>query len=107
MATLVTSKQLNVVDIRKLAPKISMTAHELTGVDYMTTQKLAEIISPHADGLLYVSNVTLETCFVLWHEDTSGEGVIRTEEITMLSEFEHNGKLAEDILVEDLNFSVL
>lgn len=107
MATLVTEKKLNVVDLTLLAPKMHVTAHQLTGGDYKTTQKLAEKLSQHADGLMYVSNVTLEPCIVLWHDDPSGKGLIRTEEFTTLSKFEFEGKIAEDILVEDLDIPVI
>lgn len=107
MAKLVTEMDLEIVDITKLAPKVSMTANELTGGDYTITQKLAETLSPHSDGLKYLSNVTLKPCIVLWHDDKSGKGVIRTDEFTVLSEFEHNGVLAEDILVNELNIPVI
>jgi hypothetical protein len=107
IARLVTEKELKVVDITKLAPKISITANQLTDGDYKTTQKLAKKLSLHADGLMYVSNVTLKSCLVLWHAEKSGRGVIRTEECTMFSKFEHNGSKAEDILVNDLDILVV
>jgi hypothetical protein len=107
MATLETEKELKIVDITELAPKVSMTANELTGGDYTTTQLLAEKLSPHSDGLQYLSNVTLKPCIVLWHGEKSGEGVIGTKEFIVLSKFEHNGELAEDILVNDLNILVM
>jgi hypothetical protein len=107
IARLVTEKKLKVVDITKLAPKTSITANQLTDGDYKTTQKLAKKLSPHADGLMYVSNVTLKPCLVLWNNEKSGADVIRTEECTMFSQFEHEGRKAEDILVEDLNILVI
>lgn len=107
MATLVIEKNLKIVDITRLVPKMHVTAHELTGGDYKTTQKLARKLSSHADGMMYISNVTLEPCIVLWHHDPSGRGVIRTEELIILSKFEFEGKTAEDILVEDLDIPVM
>ncbi|EPJ56183.1 MAG: hypothetical protein OFPI_00740 [Osedax symbiont Rs2] len=107
MATLVTEKDLKIVDIARLAPKIPATAHQLTCGNYRTTQILAEKLSEHADGLKYISNVTLEPCIVLWDSDSSGKGVIRTEVLTVLSEFEYGGELAEEILVNDLNIPVI
>ncbi|PQQ40598.1 RES domain-containing protein [Photorhabdus luminescens] len=107
MATLVTEKELRIVDITRLAPKMHITAHQLTGTDYRITQQLAAKLSPHADGLAYMSNVTLEPCIVLWHDDPSGKGMIRTEELKVLREFEHEGEIAEDILVNDLDIPVI
>ncbi|EQC01125.1 hypothetical protein B738_06074 [Photorhabdus temperata subsp. temperata M1021] len=107
MATLVTEKDLHIVDITRLAPKMHITAHQLTGSDYRLTQQLAAKLSPHANGLAYVSNVTLEPCIVLWHNDPSGKGVIRTVELKVLREFEYEGESAEDILVNDLDIPVI
>jgi len=107
MATLETEINLKVVDITRLAPKMHVTVNELTGGDYKITQKLADKLSSHSDGLIYVSNVTFETCTVLWHNEPSGKGVIRTKEFTALSGFEFDGKMAEDILVEDLDIPVM
>ncbi|CAQ84430.1 MULTISPECIES: RES family NAD+ phosphorylase [Photorhabdus] len=107
MATLVTEKDLRVVDITRLAPKMHVTAHQLTGVDYRDTQKLAAQLLPHANGLSYMSNVTLEPCIVLWHNDPSGKGVIRTAELKVLRDFEYEGEIAEDILVNDLDIPVI
>ena len=107
MATLETEKNLKVVDVTRLAPKMHVTANELTGDNYKITQKLADKLSSHSDGLMYVSKVTLETCLVLWHDDPSGKGLIRTKEFAALSEFEFDGKTAEDILVEDLDIPVM
>nr|WP_255567295.1 MULTISPECIES: RES family NAD+ phosphorylase [unclassified Photorhabdus] len=107
MATLVTEKDLRIVDITRLAPKMHITAHQLTGTDYRITQQLAAKLSPHADGLAYVSNVTLEPCTVLWHDVPSGKDVIHTEELKVLREFEYEGEIAEDILVNDLDIPVI
>lgn len=107
MTTLVTERELKVVDISKLAPKISMTTHQLTDGDYTATQKLAEKLSSHADGLKYISNVTFKPCLVLWNKDKSGKGVIRTEKCEMFSKFEYNGELAENILVNELDILVI
>ncbi|KOY63141.1 hypothetical protein AM629_04320 [Photorhabdus heterorhabditis] len=107
MATLVTEKDLRVVDITQLAPKMHVTAHQLTGTDYRDTQKLAAQLLPHANELAYMSNVTLEPCIVLWHNDPSGKGVIRTAELTVLRDFEYEGQIAEDILVNDLDIPII
>ncbi|WP_118984834.1 hypothetical protein [Photorhabdus sp. CRCIA-P01] len=64
-------------------------------------------LSLHSDGLAYVSNVTLEPCIVLWHDNPSGKNVIRTEELKVLREFEYEGEIAEDILVNDLDIPVI
>ncbi|MCD9550760.1 RES domain-containing protein [Photobacterium carnosum] len=107
MATLITEKDLQIVDLSRLAPKIPAKTHDVTSSNYKITQTIAKKISPHADGLRYISNVTLEPCFVLWNKDPLGKGVIRTKELTPLSMFEYNGELAEDILVNDLDIPVM
>ncbi|NHB91126.1 RES family NAD+ phosphorylase [Photorhabdus cinerea] len=107
MVTLVTEKDLRVVDITLLAPKMHVTAHQPTGTDYRNTQKLAAKLLPHANGLVYMSNVTLEPCVVLWHNDPSGKGVIHTAELKVLRDFEYEGEIAEDILVNDLDIPVI
>jgi len=108
MGTLVTEQDLTIVDITKLLPKTHITTHQLTSCDYTITQKLAKKLAENADGFIFLSNVTSEKCLVLWHDDISSEtSIVRTEKLTVFSKFKFKGKIAEDILVEDLDISVL
>ena len=107
IAELKTKQNLELVDVTKLAPKMGVTIHDITGPNYLMTQKLAAKLSSSADGFTYLSNVTGEKCSVLWSTEANGPGVIETIEITKLSDFNHNGVETEDILTDELNKNVI
>lgn len=107
IAQLRTRQNLEVVDVTKLAPKMGVTIVDITGPDYLVTQKLAAKLSSNTDGFIYLSNVTGEKCCVLWSKRVNASRVIETTEMTKLSDFNHNGVATEEILTDELNKSVV
>lgn len=100
-------KDVNVLQVNKLVSRTSIKIHDVTTDSRKVTQFLATIAhNAGFDGMEYTSNVTGESCLVLWHIDPSGQGMAITLEQTCLSDFEHDGKEAADILTWDLGISV-
>ncbi|MCG3472212.1 RES family NAD+ phosphorylase [Xenorhabdus bovienii] len=109
IGTVILEKDLQLLDMPKSIKKTSLTLHDVTTSSRSTTQLLAEKVrAAGLDGIKFLSNVTSEECLALWHNDPSGKGVAITKENSMqrLSEFEHQGESAADILVNQLGISV-
>lgn len=108
MAELEVMRNLQVVNLNDLLPKAHLTLHEVTSAHYLFTRRLAtRLASTGVDGLSYLSNVTGEPCTVLWDSAGPGTDKLATKTLTQLSQFSHQGREAETILVDDLNIPVI
>ncbi|EMQ2085188.1 RES family NAD+ phosphorylase [Salmonella enterica subsp. enterica] len=100
-------KDVNVLQVNQLVSRTSIKIHDVTTGSRSVTQFLATIVhNAGFDGMEYLSNVTGETCLVLWHTDPAGKDMAITLEQTCLSNVEIEGKEAADILTWDLGISV-
>ncbi|MBC8951108.1 RES family NAD+ phosphorylase [Xenorhabdus sp. TS4] len=109
IATVILKKDRQLLDMTTLIKKTPLTLHDVTTSSRATTQLLAKKAQAAGlNGIKFHSNVTTETCLALWHNDPSGKKVAITKENSMqrLSEFEHQGESAADILVNQLGISV-
>lgn len=107
MGNLVTERDSRLLQTSQLVMKTDVTLHELTTASRQVTQALAT--QAHAaglNGIEFASNVTTETCYALWHDDPGGSCMVRTQYQVRLSEFEHQGRDAADILTFDLGIPV-
>ena len=107
MADVMTLKDLKIVQSSALLAQTSIKLHDLTTSSRSVTQKLAE--KAHAagmDGIEFVSNVTAQTCYAIWHNDPSGDGIATTASQTPLSRLTINGEEAADVLVYKLKIPV-
>ena len=107
MGSVVTLKDLTVVQTSALLTRTNLKLHDLTTASRLVTQRLAE--KAHAagmDGIEYPSNVTTQPCYALWHNESSGNGIASTASQTPLSELLINGEEAADILVFKMNIPV-
>ena len=107
MATLVAEKELKVVDLGKLLPKMRTTVHDMTSDDYKITQALASKLASRSDGVSYVSNRTSTPCLALWDKAPSGDNSIKTSEVKSLAKLSYQGRDAETLLYDDLGIGVL
>lgn len=107
MGNLVTEREIRLLQTSQLVTKTDVTLHELTTASRQVTQALAT--QAHAaglNGIEFASNVTTETCYALWHDDPGGSGMARTQAQVRLSEFEHQGRDAAEILTFELGIPV-
>lgn len=108
MGIVTTERDLTILRSSDLIRKTSLTLHDLTTSVRQDTQYLARV-AHHAgfDGMEYPSNVTTEPCFVLWHGDPSGKGIVKISQQSKLTDWDFsNGKEVADILVFELGVSV-
>lgn len=107
MGTVVTEKDVDILQLNELVSATTLTLHDVTTPTRVVTQRLAaKIHAAGFDGMEYLSNVTGESCLVLWHDSPSGAGMASTAAQQQLSEFEFEGKSAADILTWDLGIPV-
>lgn len=107
MGIVVIEKGISVLQTSKLIKCSDLTLHDLTTATRAVTQRLAEKVhSAGFGGMEFLSNVTGESCLVLWHDDPSGNGMATTRSQTSLSSFKYKGRDAADILVYELGIPV-
>lgn len=107
MGTVVIEKDVKILQVALLLRRTVLTLHDVTTGARAVTQLLAEMARAAGfDGMEYLSNVTSESCLVLWHDDPAGTGMAATHSQTRLSDFVHAGKEAADILVYNLGIPV-
>lgn len=107
MGEVVIQTDVDVLSVNTLVQMSSVTIHDVTTSTREVTQALAQKAhSAGFGGMQFPSNVTGNSCLVLWHENSSGEGFVKTQTQTSLTNYEYNGKEAADILVQDLGIPV-
>ena len=107
MGTVIIERDVKVLQVTTLIKKSGVTLHDLTTATRDVTRLLAKKVhSAGFDGMEFLSNVTGESCLVLWHGEPSGAGLATTRDQTRLSEFKHGGQEAADILVYRLGIPV-
>ncbi len=107
MGTVVLEKEYKVLRLTELLKKSSLTLHDVTTATREVTHSLAKKVhSAGFDGIIFPSNVTGESCLVLWHDEPSGIGAAKTKNQTSLSNFKLKGKDAVDVLVFELGIPV-
>lgn len=106
MAIVTAVRDLSIIDLTALAPLLHVPLGELMGGNYRNTQMLAAILSKHVDGLEYLSCMTGQCCTVFWCEDSSGAGLITTKSVKRLSDFQHEGVSARDMLRDHLDIRI-
>ena len=106
--TVVTTKELNILDVNQLVRKTGITMHDVTTSSRCDTQSLAKKVRAAGfDGILFQSNVTSDACIALWHTPGNSAGIARTGTLSQLSSFrDGNGQSAASILINDLGISV-
>ncbi|MDK1356170.1 RES domain-containing protein [Cronobacter dublinensis] len=105
MAELTATRSLTVFDVSALALQLKIPVGDLMGPKepvYPFTQLLAQVLSPYADGMIYLSRHTGKTCIVLWSDSVDGGGCLDTTSVTSLNNYSHNGKSAKQILKSEL-----
>ncbi|EGT4277847.1 RES domain-containing protein [Cronobacter sakazakii] len=105
MAELTATRSLTVFDVSALALQLKIPVGDLMGPKepvYPFTQLLAQVLSPYADGMIYLSRHTGKECIVLWSDSVDGGGCLDTTSVTSLSKYSHNGKSAKQILKSEL-----
>jgi hypothetical protein len=108
MGHVVTEKKLKILSIPKLLLRTNITLRDLTSSSRFVTQSFArKVREAGMDGIEYVSNVSSKTCYALWHDDPSGEGLIHTVKQTSLSDLKINSREAADILVFDMKVAIM
>ncbi|WP_213993488.1 RES domain-containing protein [Sodalis sp. dw_96] len=106
MAIVTAVRELSIIDLTALAPLLHVSLGELMGDNYRNTQALAAVLSKHVDGLEYLSRMTGQCCTVFWCEDISGEGLVATKSVTRLSDFQHDGVSARNMLRDQLDIRI-
>lgn len=107
MGVVALEKEFKILIVDELIKASSLTLHDVTTSTRHVTQALArKIHNAGFEGIEYKSNVTGGTCLVVWHNESSGEGVAITCKQTCLSEVDWDGRETADILVNDLDISV-
>lgn len=109
IAQLKAGRELVLFDEGPLAQQLGVAVGDLLGPKavYPYTQLLAQALSPHADGIQYLSRHTGKPCIVLWSDFTDGNGCLETISVTSLSNYHHGGKSTKEILKFDLNILVM
>ena len=70
------------------------------------TQELAKEMAHHADGVEYLSRRTGKPCLAIWSDKEDGDGILLTASVTPLSQYEHRGRTARQILKADCNIRI-
>lgn len=109
IAVLKPTRELRLFDEKQLAPWLGIKVGDLMGPKavYEETQFLAQVLSPYADGMQYLSRHTGEPCIVLWSDLVDGGGCLETVSVTSLAHFQLGGKTIKEILKFHLNILVM
>ena len=59
-----------------------------------------------ADGVEYLSRHTGKPCLAIWSDKEDGDGILSTASVTPLSQYEHRGRTARQILKADCNIRI-
>lgn len=108
IGTVVTTKELNILDVKQLVRKTGITMNDVTTSSRCDTQSLAKKVRAAGfDGILFPSNVTSDDCIALWHTPGNNADIARTGKLSQLSSFhDENGQSAASILINDLGIPV-
>ncbi len=108
MAEIQAARVIRIIDLAALAPLLKIPVGDLMGPKavYGETQLLAEVLSPYADGMEYLSRHTGKPCIVLWSDAVDGNGMLKNTSVTPLSQYSHNGKSAQTILKSQLGIHI-
>jgi hypothetical protein len=108
IAVLKPTRELRLFDEKQLASWLGVKVGDLMmpKAVYADTQYLAQVLSPYADGMQYLSRHTGEACIVLWSDLVDGGGCLETVSVTSLAQYQHNGKSIKEILKFHLNVLV-
>lgn len=108
MAEITTERPLKVFDLKRLAPHLGLPIGDLMApkATYPLTQQLAMEMSQHADGVEYLSRHSGSPCLAIWSNQEGGDGLLSTASVTTLSQYEHQGKSARQILRTECNVRI-
>ncbi|WNJ82223.1 RES family NAD+ phosphorylase (plasmid) [Cedecea neteri] len=109
MAVLQATRKIKVIDLSVLAPLLKIPLGDLMGPKtvYGETQLLAEELSGYADGMEYLSRHTGKPCLALWSDAVDGNGMLKNLSVIPLSQYNHNGETAQQILKSQLDIHIL
>ncbi|MFA1240838.1 RES family NAD+ phosphorylase [Serratia odorifera] len=108
MAEITTERPLKVFDLTLLSPHLGLAVGDLMApkATYPLTQGLATEMAQHADGVEYLSRYTGKPCIALWSDKVDGDGILSTASVTPLSQYEHRGRTARQILKAVCNIRI-
>ncbi|MDJ0044591.1 RES domain-containing protein [Pantoea ananatis] len=108
MAEITTEQPLKVFDLIRLSPHLRWPVGDLMApkATYPLTQQLAKEMSQYADGVEYLSRHSGKPCLAIWSDMEDGDGLLSTSSVTALSEYEHQGKSARQILRTECNVRI-
>ncbi|WP_459378956.1 RES domain-containing protein [Serratia sp. ser-z] len=108
MAEITPERPLKVFDLTRLAPHLGLPVGDLMApkATYPLTQDLAQEMAQHADGVEYLSRHTGKPCLAIWSDKEDGDGILSTASVTPLSQYEHRGRTARQILKADCNLRI-
>lgn len=108
MAEITPERPLKVFDLTRLAPHLGVPVGDLMApkATYPFTQELAKEMAQYADGVEYLSRHTGKPCLAIWSDKEDGDGILSTASVTPLSQYEHRGRTARQILKADCNIRI-
>lgn len=107
MAEIEIKKDLRILNISQFAPHIDVPVGELmvNKTIYSLTQKLAQKLSKHFDGMEYLSRQNGERCLVLW-SDNQGEEILLNKSVTRLVDYKYESVSARDMLKQQCGIQI-